>query len=176
MAPDVVRLLTTTTLGDIIVIAHILGMDWLVVSPSDGRLHAGGYGQSLTSIEIRSLGLALQYTDKDPQRKKLKDYFAAPVNRFDGSPSLSLLFIPTKAADKMAFGFTPADPDLRTKEYCIAAGARRFDSVQDTLRRLDIKGKTVQYCSTGPAGQNFFSDEFKSPAWRGISDAIYLLV
>ena len=175
MPPDVVRPLATATLGNVLVIAHRLGMDWISVRPNDSHLHAQGHGQSLTSIEIRSLGLALRYTNKDPQREINGDFTRLPTATFKGSRPLSHLFIPTKEADKLAFGFIPADPELKTAEYCVAVGSRNFDGIQDTLIRLNVRWKAVQYCTKGIAGQNFFADRSKSPGWNGIADAIYLL-
>lgn len=175
MPPDVVKPLATTTLGDILVIAHRLGLDWTTVRPNEGLLHAHGHGQSLTSIEIRSFGLALRYTNKDPQRESSDDIFFPPIKKVDGSRTLSRLFIPTAAVDKMAFGFIPADPELDTDEHCLTEGTRRFDGLQETLSALDINWKATEYCTRGLAGQNFYNDDFNIPQWNGVADAIYLL-
>ena len=178
MPPDVVRPLATATLGSILVLAHRLGMSWTAVNPSEGALNAEGNGQSLIALDIRSFGLALQYTDKNPQYEKTEDYFRAPKDHVEGSRSLSRLFIPTREADKMAFGFIPADSLLDTAEYCISEGLgnnRRFQGVQETLLALNVEWKAVAYCTRGVAAKNFFSEEWTTSMWNGISDAVYLL-
>ena len=175
MPPDVVRPLATTTLGDILVIAHRLGLDWTTVRPNEGLLHAHGHGQSLTSIEIRSFGLALRYTNKDPQRESAEDIFLPTGEKFGDSRSLSRLFVPTTEVDKMAFGFIPENTELGTGEHCLTEGTRKFDGLQETLMALNVKWKAVEYCTKGLAGQNFYSDDFRIPQWNGVADAIYLL-
>ena len=62
MPPDIVRPFATSNVGDMIALAHRLGMRWKDIRPGDGILRAEGNGQSITSTSVRGFGLFLQYT------------------------------------------------------------------------------------------------------------------
>ena len=121
--PDVVRPLATARLGDLLVLGHRLGMDWTLLEPDESRLFAEGNGQNFVSLEIRSLGLALRYTNRDPQLVRREDFFHISKQRIEGSRLISRLFVPTVNADMMAFGFIPADPVLGTEQCCVEGGS-----------------------------------------------------
>jgi hypothetical protein len=178
MPPDVVRPMASTRLGDLLVIGHRLGMDWIDVRPSENVLRARRNGKSLTAFEIRGLGLALRYTDKDPQRDNIADLFVIPTSTFMHPQSLSPLSVPTTAVDKMAFGFIPSDADLGTEEYCLWQGPKKYEGIQQVFTQLGVEWDAMYYCTRGAAGECFFDDRwfaYHEPTWNAACDAIYVL-
>ena len=59
--PDILRPVATSTVGDIIVLAHRLGMAWTDLRPADGIMRAEGYGRSIISTAVRGFGIFLQF-------------------------------------------------------------------------------------------------------------------
>lgn len=176
MPPDVVRPLATTTLGDILIIAHRLGAEWIELRPGEGIMRAEGSGHSLTSLELRGLGLALRYSYNDFQPKKIIEYTRTSADQSRQSADvrpLNNLFIPSRDADKMAFGFIPADRDLMTEEYDLGGGNGSMDQVSRILRKLGVRPETRQYLTTGPSRKRF--DSRNDDVLNGFTDALYLL-
>lgn len=84
LMPDMVRPLATSTVGDIIVLAIRLGMEWTELDLSQGKMQASGNGCSLTSTEVRGLGV-------------LASFSAA------GGQGVSPYIIPSRAVDVSVF-------------------------------------------------------------------------
>ena len=61
MPPDIIRPVATTTVGDIIALAHRLGMGWNDLRPGDGIMRAEGGGRSISSTAVRGFGVLLQF-------------------------------------------------------------------------------------------------------------------
>ena len=59
MAPGITRPFASTTLGDIIALAHRLGMRWIDLRPEDGNVWADGQGQAITSIVVSGFGILI---------------------------------------------------------------------------------------------------------------------
>ena len=57
--PDIIRPVATSTVGDIIVLAHRLGMGWNDLRPGDGIMRAEGGGKSIVSTAVRGFGILL---------------------------------------------------------------------------------------------------------------------
>ena len=53
MSPDIIRPVATSTVGDIIALAHRLGMGWNKLRLGDGVMRAEGNGHSIVSITVR---------------------------------------------------------------------------------------------------------------------------
>ena len=93
MPPDIVRPFATSNAGDIIALAHRLGMRWKDVRPDEGVMRAEGNGQSFTSTTVRGFGLLLQYT-LDP---------VILEERAKTSNVLHALILPSREADMLGF-------------------------------------------------------------------------
>ena len=131
MPPDIVRPFATSNVGDIIALAHRLGMRWKDIRPDDGVLRAEGNGQSITSTTVRGFGLLLQYTfdlivldrnaDKRAQTWNIK----------------STLTIPSFAADMLGFQIVPGSRDLSLPDFVfdISAG---FSPVRVAMNQLGL--------------------------------------
>lgn len=113
MPPDLVRPVASSTVGDMIIIVHRLGMSWIELRPGEGIMRAEGNGQSMVSISVGGLGTLLKYiSDKptDPQKQWLPRSVTHESN--DGAIDLtqahgaawSRVTIPTQEADKFGFG------------------------------------------------------------------------
>lgn len=61
MPPDIIRPVATSTVGDIIALAHRLGMGWEDLRPGDGIMRAEGGGKSIVSTAVRGFGILLQF-------------------------------------------------------------------------------------------------------------------
>ena len=99
MPPDIVRPFATSNVGDMIALAHRLGMLWKDIRPGDGIMRAEGNGQSITSTSVRGFGLLLQYT-----------YDVSIVRIQTGIGNRGDLTTPTIAsreADMLGFQITP---------------------------------------------------------------------
>jgi hypothetical protein len=178
MPPDVVRPLATTTLGNILIIAHRLGTEWRELRPGEGIMRAEGSGHSLASLELRGLGLALRYSYNDFQPEKIIEYTRTSADQSRQSADmwpLNNLFIPSRDADKMAFGLIPADRDLMTEEYNLGGGNGSMDHVSRILRKLGVRQETRQYLTTGPSRGRFDEDSRNDDVPTGFTDALYLL-
>ena len=85
--PDIIRPVATSTVGDIIALAHRLGMGWNDLRPGEGIMRAEGGGRSITSTAVRGFGVLLQF-----------NYERAEYGvSYDST-------IPSVPADKLGFG------------------------------------------------------------------------
>lgn len=86
--PDIIRPVATSTVGDIIALAHRLGMGWNDLRPGDGIMRAEGGGRSIVSTAVRGFGVLLQF-NYEPAKYDVSNY--------DGT-------VPSMPADKLGFG------------------------------------------------------------------------
>ena len=61
MPPEIIRPFASSNVGDIIAIAHRLGMGWIDLRPEEGSMRAEGHGRTFTSTTVRGLGILLQF-------------------------------------------------------------------------------------------------------------------
>lgn len=61
MPPEIIRPFASSNVGDIIAIAHRLGMGWIDLRPEEGSMRAEGCGRTFTSTTVRGLGILLQF-------------------------------------------------------------------------------------------------------------------
>jgi hypothetical protein len=124
MPPELTKPLASTTVGDLIVIAHRLGMQWHDIRPSRGTMRADGNGHSLSSMPVRGYGLVVQYSN-DPS-------VASDRDRWKN------IMIPSREADKLACGIIPGCQALLVPDLPVAfnglSAAQSLGSALDELR------------------------------------------
>ena len=103
MPPEIVRPFATSNVGDIITLAHRLGMRWHDIRPGDGMVRAEGNGQSITSTTVRGFGLLLQYTF---------DLSIVRTQTGIGSGDTLNLTIPSREAEMLGFQIIPRSHDI----------------------------------------------------------------
>ncbi|EMC97210.1 hypothetical protein BAUCODRAFT_147358 [Baudoinia panamericana UAMH 10762] len=110
LPPDLVRPPASTNLGSIVNLALRLGMQWRLLDPGNGKLLANGNGYSLSTTDIKGLGIVLTFSSiGDPK----------PVP-----------FIPTRAVSQMMCGILPACPRLVRR-------TQGFEVIEDILEKGD---------------------------------------
>ena len=125
MPPDIVRPVAASWVGDILALAHRLGMRWREVRPDDGILRAEGNGQSITSTTVRGFGLLLQY-----------NFDRSIVDRGPHTWDVgSILTIPSREADMLGFQIVCGSQDLGLPDFVfdISAGFAPFEEVMNQL-------------------------------------------
>ncbi|CAI9627528.1 unnamed protein product [Alternaria burnsii] len=91
MPPDIVRPVSSTTVGDLITMAYRLGMIWSDFRLDEGKMRASGNGRSFSASIVRGMGLVVEYSGNGSYRI------------WDGVDSILSV-----AADKMTCGIIPA--------------------------------------------------------------------
>lgn len=127
MPPDIVRPFATSNVGDIIALAHRLGMRWKEIRPDDGVLRAEGNGQSITSTTVRGFGLLLQYTF---DRLILRDL----NNVWD---RVSTLTVPSQEADMLGFQIVSGSRDLDLPDF-IFDNSAGFAPIEQAMSQLGV--------------------------------------
>lgn len=107
--PDIIRPFASSTIGDIIVMAHRLGMEWKDMRPDEGVMRAEGNGLAMNSTSVRAFGILLQITQD--------------LSRYQGTryPGRNFL-IPTREVDKLGFRIIPGCPILGLPDYYLDGG------------------------------------------------------
>ena len=62
MPPDIVRPVSSTTLGYLITMAYRLDMTWSNFRPDEGKMRASGSGRSFSTSIVRGMGLVVEYS------------------------------------------------------------------------------------------------------------------
>jgi hypothetical protein len=68
MPPDIVRPVSSTTVGCLITMAHRLGMTWSDFRLDEGKMHASGSGRSFSTSIVRGMGLVVEYSGSSVDR------------------------------------------------------------------------------------------------------------
>ena len=143
MPPDVVRPFAFSTVGDIIAIAHRLGMDWKDLRPAEGIMRAEGSGENISSTSVRSLGILLQYTSDLP----------LTIGKL---PADNAGTVPTANADKFGFSIIPGFSSLDMLEIRLGDGpggksereviitALRYLEIEDSIKHIDEYETNIQ--------------------------------
>ncbi|KAI4150000.1 MAG: hypothetical protein L6R39_002385 [Caloplaca ligustica] len=156
MAPELVRPLAVTYIGDIAVIVQRLGMEWQTFRPEEGEMRAEGNGHIIYSTLDRSIGPVLHYVNGKARDTNLHKYGRVP-------PILpgKLFIIPTEEVDMMRFGILPCHHRLMHRQkYTMGT----IDEVVATLDLLD---------PTGTASKKIRDNrQFEATATYGFSDLI----
>lgn len=134
--PDVVRPLAVSTVSDIAIMARRLGMRWKDFRPYDGSLKAEGHFQVMTSTNVRSLGILLQYsfTWKEEWRSV---YRFGMIRGF--TKQKEERYVPSTGADLLGFGIISGNAGIHIPRFTIGT---RVEIVQ-SLRLLDETGKSA---------------------------------
>ncbi|KAH7080593.1 hypothetical protein BKA63DRAFT_506751 [Paraphoma chrysanthemicola] len=99
MPPDLTRPLAEMNIGDTIIMALRMGMQWRVLDLESSRIQADGNGYNITGFEARGLGIILRLTADG------RDNYNYPR------------LIPSSAVNKMLLGVLPGDPDLVGQDF-----------------------------------------------------------
>ena len=159
--PEITRPFATSNVGDIIALAHRLGMFWTDLRPADGIMRAEGNGSSIISTTIRGFGLLLQFTHDEAAERPESDPKKPPPEKKN--------LVPTAAADKLGFQIIPGDHCLgRIQEDGTRIGLpdfafderNRSKKVRDALKQLSLEVVENEYCNYMERHGNYigFSD------------------
>ena len=132
MPPDIVRPFASSTVGDIISIAHRLGMQWKDLRLGESIMRAEGNGQSISSTSIRSFGILLQYTNgRSPEENFYPREF---------------IMVCSNDADKFGFGIIPGFSPLGMRDIRINDAPEPI-AVMNAMKSLGIEdySKNFQY-------------------------------
>ncbi|KAJ4296817.1 hypothetical protein N0V90_006865 [Kalmusia sp. IMI 367209] len=130
MPPDMVRPLAETNIGDIIVLALRMGMQWRALEPENGKMQADGNGFSLTATDVRGLGIVLRFNS---------------AGSHDDFPRI----VPGRGADKMLFGIVPGDPILVGNDFPLVSKKGEIEDVTVLLTHVGLVG-TTKYSTHEP--------------------------
>lgn len=141
MAPELLRPLAATNIGDIAVMVQRLGMKWQAFRPEDGEMRAEGNGHIIYSTLVRSIGPIIHYTRENINDMR-SDGYTKNGNKtmlsgsYDGNLSAELILINTAEADMMRFGLIPCHELMMCKRLAMGT----INEVCATLDFLDIRG------------------------------------
>lgn len=125
MPPELLRPVASITLGDLIVLAHRMGMTWQELRLGTGVLHAEGHGQSMFASMARGFGIMVQYTRDDAFEIK------------NMMRECEKLLVPSMAADKLSFGIIPGYLGMMDDLY-LQSDDNSFAEINNTLVALDV--------------------------------------
>ncbi|TVY50192.1 hypothetical protein LCER1_G007534 [Lachnellula cervina] len=134
--PDVVRPLAVCTVSDIAIMARRLGMRWKDFRPYDGSLKAEGHFHVMTSTNVRSLGILLQYsyTRNEIWRPALRSGLLRGYTK-----QKEERYIPSTGADLFGFGFISGNAGIHIPRFTIGTQ----DEIVTSLGLLDETGKSA---------------------------------
>lgn len=112
---NITRPVAQTRLGDIILFALRMGMQWRRINVERGTLLAVGKGYSLSSAN--QSGLIVTFTST-------------------GFPEKPPRIIPSQFADKMLFGILPGDPDLVQKDFSLVSREGKAIKEESILEKI----------------------------------------
>ncbi|KAL9577539.1 MAG: hypothetical protein Q9212_006301 [Teloschistes hypoglaucus] len=127
MAPELVRPLAVTYVGDIAIIVQRLGMEWQTFRPEEGEMRAEGHGHVIYSTLVRSVGPVLHYVHgNEPKLPGLP------------GPVLRSRMLSDPKVDDLRFGILPGHLIMFTGAHYLKVGT--IEEVQATLDFLDPTG------------------------------------
>ncbi|KAL9619220.1 MAG: hypothetical protein Q9160_006155 [Pyrenula sp. 1 TL-2023] len=137
MPTDAVRPLASTQFGDLLILCYRMRIRWYDLQLGQRRLRAEGFGHSFTLIDVRGLGFVLEYRFGGSN-------LAAPRN--DGNDhAANRHFVPSKPADKLAFGLIPTDDKLvEGHEHLDLGGEDYFTSIVEMHEALGVGPATLE--------------------------------
>ena len=162
MPPTLILPFATSTVGDIIALAHRLGMAWEELHLGKGLMRAEGDGQSIVSTPMQGFGILLQFTFNHNFEQTAG---RRPHPVLDGVGHVQLarrdgLTIPCEEADKLGFGIMPGCKALNLPDFFFGIEGE-FSSVKTVMSHLGISLEKRQgYEEHWKTAQNFlgFSD------------------
>lgn len=172
MAPDLVRPLAVTYVGDIAIIVQRLGMEWQTFRPEEGEMRAEGQGHIIYSTLVRSVGPVLHYAHENRAHVPNSDFRSAISRR-------TLPNLPTFQVDALRFGILLGDMLMPDDTFIVKMGTIR--EVLETLDNFDRTGsasKKIRDNRTLDSTSTFgFSDiiSMAAPMLRELGGSIYCL-
>lgn len=137
MAPELLRPLAVTNIGDIAVIVQRLGMKWQAFCPEDGEMRAEGNGHIIYSTLVRSIGPILHYAHENVRPMSVDKYIHELHDRaLGGANSAERQFIHTAEVDMMRFGMVPCHSLMKYRLFVMGT----INEVCATLDSLDLSG------------------------------------
>ncbi|KAL9027040.1 MAG: hypothetical protein Q9196_004381 [Gyalolechia fulgens] len=137
MAPELLRPLAVTNIGDIAVIVQRLGMKWQAFCPEVGEMRAEGNGHIIYSTLVRSIGPILHYAHENvspiPVDKYIQEIRDGTRGGFNPAERQ---FIDTVEVDMMRFGMIPCHSLMMYRKFVMGT----IDEVCATLDSLDLSG------------------------------------
>ena len=134
MPPNIIRPFATSTVGDIIALAHRLGMGWTDLRPGDGIMRAEGGGSSIVSTAVHGFGILLQF-----------NYDRAGRDRIDALGYNLGVTIPSRPADKLGFGIidyggkrSSGDTESEGVYHVVFEGANETEAAKQVMHALSI--------------------------------------
>ena len=148
MPSDVVSPVALTTLGDIAVLARRMGISWKTFQPDMGLLAVEGCGHSLSSVEVRALGLTLRYLGGHSQRPidNLAGNTDAPQKLKGIGTDRSHVW--TREADLFMFGIFPGDRALELPNFQV--------NTEEDVRKLMYDVFELKSYKGAPDWKDFF--------------------
>ncbi|MCJ1233690.1 hypothetical protein MMC14_001648 [Varicellaria rhodocarpa] len=162
MPPSLIVPFATSTVGDIIALAHRLGMAWDELDLGKGLLRAEGDGQSIVSTPMQGFGILLQFTFNH-NFEQTAGRGRHPVLDRTGHIQLGRrhgLTIPCEEADKLGFGIMSGYKALNLPDFFFGIESE-LGSVRTAMNHLGIdQEKRQRYEEHWNRIQNFlgFSD------------------
>ncbi|KAL8835050.1 MAG: hypothetical protein Q9170_003479 [Blastenia crenularia] len=132
MAPDSIRPLAVTSVGDIGILVQRIGMKWQTFRPECGEMRAEGNGHIIYSTLDRSVGPILHYEHGREPDPLISDKFEMYLVQLRENQ----LIIPTCQVDMMRFGILPCMDFMGCDRHAIGT----IDEVKATLNQLDPTG------------------------------------
>ena len=123
--PETARPFASSTVGDIIILAHRLGMSWTEIRIGDGVMRAEGHGHSLISTSVRGLGMLFQYT------------FDRAIIERDQFTFYDRITIPSDEADKFGFRIVPGYKGLDLPDF-VFESMDEEKVITDIMAELEI--------------------------------------
>ncbi|KAJ9613923.1 hypothetical protein H2200_002059 [Cladophialophora chaetospira] len=129
MPTDALRPLASAHLGDLLILTYRMFLGWYDLQLGKRSLRAEGHGHSLTQIEIRGLGIVLEYR------------FAASGMSKPADRPFSGHFVPSQEADMMAFGLIPVSKEMGMSQEYFDLGKEDYNlGLLDMLGALHVDG------------------------------------
>lgn len=130
MAPDLVRPLAVTYVGDIAIIVQRLGMEWQTFRPEEGEMRAEGQGHIIYSTLVRSVGPVLHYAHENSAHRPNSNFHRAISRPTLPNP-------PTFRVDALRFGILLGDMLMPDDTFILKMG-----TIKEVLETLDILDRT----------------------------------
>lgn len=147
MPPDVVRPLASTNISDFAIMVRRIGLIWKDFDPKNGQMTAEGGPHVISSVNIRGVGLVLQYKYTN---RNITTSHAPRIKQLVGKRKLGSqdmvdlkdrqINIWTRDMDKILFGILPGNQDLGLPDFCIATP----NDCMDVLEQLNEWNTTLR--------------------------------
>lgn len=124
MPMDLVKPLATSTLNNVILLALRLNMQWRVLDQQSGIFQADGNGYSLTSSQVRGLGITFTFNTI-------------------GKQDIDRRCAPSEAVDKMLFGIIPGSKPLVGRDFLLV-GRNREVNFEALFEEIGVKDRQLR--------------------------------